>query len=169
MSGLPPRRTASVVAAAAALGVLGAAPAAAHEAHGAEHRGHGTGHHRHGQGGGTEHRGHGHAEDRDHGAEHHDHARPKQLDYVNLGDSYSAAIGTGGIAPSPLGGGCPQGDGPDHVSELDARKGVELILDAACAGATTDRIEEIVGTAPVEGALGEAGLVTLTLGGNDVG
>lgn len=185
MSAPLPRRTASVVAAAAALGLLGVAPATAHQPHGAEQHGHGTGHHRqdhghakghgqghgHGHGHGAEHRGHGHGHTKGHGhgGGHHDPGRPEQFDYVNLGDSYSAAFGTGGVAPSPLGSTCLQGDGPDHVSELDAQEGVALILDAACAGATTDRVEEIVGTALVEAALREAELVTLTLGGNDVG
>lgn len=145
MSASLPRRTRSVIAAAAALCLLGAAPAAAHQSHGAEHDGHGAGH-----------RGHG-------------HTHPQRIDYVNLGDSYSAAIGTGGIAASPPGSECFQGDGPDHVSELDAKNRVTLILDAACAGATTDGIQEIAGTAPVERALRRAELVTLTLGGNDVG
>jgi lysophospholipase L1-like esterase len=167
MSAPLPRRTASVVAAAAALGLLGVAPATAHQPHGAGHDGHGTEHH--GQGHGAEHRGHGHVVGHGHGAGHHDRARPKQVDHVNLGDSYSAAIGTGGIAPSPLGSECLQGDGPDHVSELDAQKHLKLVLDAACSGATTDRVEEIAGTAPVERALRKAELVTLTLGGNDVG
>ncbi|MEX5271019.1 SGNH/GDSL hydrolase family protein [Kocuria sabuli] len=144
MSAPLPRRAASVVATAAALALLGAAPATAHQAHGAGHHGHGTEHHGHG------------------------HGHPKRIDYVNLGDSYSAAIGTGGVVESPPGSGCYQGDGPDHVSALDAQKRVKLILDAACAGATTDGIQAIADTAPVERALRKAELVTLTLGGNDV-
>ena len=41
---------------------------------------------------------------------------------------------------------------PDHVSELDAQQRVEWTLNAACAGATTDQIEKIADTAPVEQA-----------------
>lgn len=152
MPASPPRRAASVVAAAAALGLLGAAPATAHQAHGAGHHRHGHAHHGHG------------AEQHRHG-----HAHPKQIDYVNLGDSYSAAIGTGGVVESAPGSGCYQGDGPDHVSALDAKKRVELLLDAACAGATTDEIRQTASSPAVTAALAEAELVTLTLGGNDVG
>ncbi|MFF0945236.1 SGNH/GDSL hydrolase family protein [Kocuria sp. CPCC 205300] len=147
MSASLPRRAASAVATAAALALLGAAPATAHQAHGAGHHGHGTEHHRHG----------------------HGHGHPKQIDYVNLGDSYSAAIGTGGVVESPPGSGCYQGDGPDHVSALDAKKRVDLLLDAACAGATTSGIRQVVSSPAVTAALAEAELVTLTLGGNDVG
>lgn len=119
-----PRRGLSVLAATAALGLLGTAPAAAH---------------------------------------------PHRIDYVNLGDSYSAAIGTGTVTGPPPGSGCPQGEGPDHVSALDARRRVELLVNAACPGATTDQVQTIASSEPVAAALREAELVTLTLGGNDVG
>lgn len=145
MSPSRPRRAASAVAATAALCLLGAAPATAHQSHGAGHGGHST-----------EHRSHG-------------HGHPKRIDYVNLGDSYSAAIGTGGIVASSLGPECRQGDGPDHVSALDELSRVHLLVDGACAGATTDQVQEIASRQPVRTALRRAELVTLTLGGNDVG
>lgn len=95
-------------------------------------------------------------------------AAPRLVHHVNLGDSYSAAVGTGGEAPSPPLG-CVQGQGPDHVSRLDRRRPVELLLDAACSGATSADVRSVVALPVVTAALGEAELVTLTLGGNDVG
>lgn len=103
-------------------------------------------------------------------------AGPPQVDHVNLGDSYSAAFGTGGVAPTFLqtidpdvAVPCFQGAGPDHVSELDRHPRVTLVADAACGGATTADIRTIVQTVPVvQAALAEAELVSLTLGGNDV-
>lgn len=103
-------------------------------------------------------------------------AGPPQVDHVNLGDSYSAAFGTGGIAPTALQTVVPgvsipcfQGAGPDHVSELDGHPRVTLVADAACGGATTADIRTIVQTVPaVQAGLAEAELVSLTLGGNDV-
>ncbi|MFW6187287.1 MAG: SGNH/GDSL hydrolase family protein [Actinomycetota bacterium] len=96
-------------------------------------------------------------------------AHPRTVDVVNLGDSYSAAFGTGGRQEVPGIPGCVQGTGRDHVDELDAHPRVDVTLDAACAGATTDGIQEIASSTPVAAALRKAELVTLTLGGNDVG
>ena len=87
---------------------------------------------------------------------------------VNLGDSFSAAVGTGGVAPVPPLG-CLHGPGPDHVSELVRREQAVLLLDAACAGATTADVRAVLAEPAVAAALAEADLVTLTLGGNDVG
>ncbi len=95
-------------------------------------------------------------------------AGPPQVDLVNLGDSFSAAVGTGGVAPVPPLG-CAQGAGPDHISRLDARRQVDVLLDAACAGATTTDVRRVVALPQVGAALARAELVTLTLGGNDVG
>lgn len=93
--------------------------------------------------------------------------RPR-IEVVNLGDSFSAAVGTGGVAPVPPLG-CYQGQGLDHVSRLDARPHVEVLLDAACAGATTSDVRAVLAQPVVAAALARADLVTLTLGGNDVG
>ncbi|RPF28895.1 GDSL-type esterase/lipase family protein [Georgenia muralis] len=103
-------------------------------------------------------------------------AGPPQVDHVNLGDSYSAAFGTGGVAPTFLqtldpevAVPCLQGAGPDHVSELDRHPRVTLVVDAACGRATTQDMRTIVQTVPaVRAGLAEAELVSLTLGGNDV-
>lgn len=93
------------------------------------------------------------------------HAAPREVDYINLGDSYSAAIGTGGLHPAaPL---CIQGDGPDHVSKLDSKNGVDLLVNAACSGAETSDITAAVSAIPGE-LLQDAELITLTLGGNDL-
>lgn len=91
-------------------------------------------------------------------------AAERNIDYVNLGDSYSAGFGTGGIASN---GGCFQGSGPDHVSKLDAKKGINLNLDLACGGFTTSNIA-FYSQAVAAGALSQAEVVTITLGGNDL-
>ncbi|MBB5513366.1 lysophospholipase L1-like esterase [Neomicrococcus aestuarii] len=91
-------------------------------------------------------------------------AAERNIDYVNLGDSYSAGFGTGGIAST---GGCFQGSGADHVSKLDAKKGVDLKLDLACGGFTTSDIA-FYSQVVAAGALSQAEVVTITLGGNDL-
>ncbi|MFI7483613.1 SGNH/GDSL hydrolase family protein [Kocuria sp. M1R5S2] len=96
-------------------------------------------------------------------------AAPSTVGVVNLGDSYSAAIGTGGISALPLPGPCLQGQGPDHVDKLDAGPRFDVRLDAACSGATTTQIRALAGLPAVGAALAGADLVTLTLGGNDLG
>lgn len=92
-------------------------------------------------------------------------AAAPQVDYINLGDSFSASIGTGGLHFAVPG--CVQGDGPDHVSKLDSKKRVDLLANAACSGATTTDITAIVGHLPAP-MLQDAELITLTLGGNDL-
>ena len=77
-------------------------------------------------------------------------------------------MGTGGVAPVPPLG-CLHGPGPDHVSELVRREQAVLLVDAACAGATTADVRAALAQPEVAAALAEADLVTLTLGGNDVG
>ncbi|MPV37334.1 GDSL-type esterase/lipase family protein [Georgenia subflava] len=95
-------------------------------------------------------------------------ARPPQVDLVNLGDSFSAAIGTGAITASPDDPACLQGQGPDHVSKLDSHPRITLLLDAACSGLDSAGVGAVAALPPVAAALAEAELVTLTLGGNDV-
>lgn len=89
----------------------------------------------------------------------------KTINYVNLGDSYSAGFGSGTLAPATIPN-CLRGTGPTHVSKLDALKNVRLSLDASCAGATTTDIAGIVGA--IKPQLATANLVTLTLGANDL-
>ena len=89
----------------------------------------------------------------------------KVVDYVNLGDSYSAGFGSGSLVAGPLPG-CLQGSGPTHVTALDARPKVNLTINAACAGATT---ADIAASLPLlTPYLAQAELVTLTLGANDL-
>jgi lysophospholipase L1-like esterase len=91
----------------------------------------------------------------------------KVTDYVNLGDSYSAGFGSGTPIQNPvMPPGCLKGSGASHVTALDARPGVNLTVDAACAGFTTT---QIAGTVPLLAPyLAGAELVTLTLGANDL-
>ncbi|WP_411730604.1 GDSL-type esterase/lipase family protein [Paeniglutamicibacter sp.] len=89
----------------------------------------------------------------------------KVIDYVNLGDSYSAGFGSGTVTSGPMAG-CLQGSGPTHVTKLDARPRVDLTINAACAGATT---ADIAASLPLLAPyLAGAELVTLTLGANDL-
>jgi len=93
-----------------------------------------------------------------------------RIDVVNLGDSFAAGIGTGGIVQARRGvPDCEQGTGPSHVDLLDDLRRVKLRLDAACSGDTTQDVRERLGLPRVDQALAKAELVTLTLGGNDVG
>ncbi|MGX5359531.1 GDSL-type esterase/lipase family protein [Kocuria sp. KH4] len=95
-------------------------------------------------------------------------AAPCTVDVVNLGDSYSAAFGTGGLQEVEGLPGCYQGTGRDHVDALASRPRVDVVLDAACAGFTTVQVRELVAVPRVTDALAEAELVTLTMGGNDI-
>jgi lysophospholipase L1-like esterase len=96
-------------------------------------------------------------------------AAPRTIEVVNLGDSYSAAFGTGGLQPVPDLPGCVQGTGRDHVDKLGSHPRVEVTLNAACAGYETHEVRNLVSEEPVAGALAEADVVTLTMGGNDIG
>lgn len=87
------------------------------------------------------------------------------VDYVNLGDSYSAGFGSGMLEAGPLPG-CLQGSGPTHVTKIAALSSVELTMDAACAGLTTTQIAGVV--SEISPYLATAELTTLTLGGNDL-
>lgn len=87
------------------------------------------------------------------------------INYVNLGDSYSAGFGSGSIIPTPTPG-CFQASGPDQVSMTDALPNVNLLVNAACAGATTAQVN--TAAIAVSPYLAQADLVTLTMGGNDL-
>lgn len=95
-------------------------------------------------------------------------AAPRTTELVNLGDSYSAAYGTGGLQQVEDLPGCAQGTGRDHVDKLESHPRVEVTLDAACAGATTKDVRRLVSVPFVSDALAEADVVTLTMGGNDI-
>lgn len=87
------------------------------------------------------------------------------INYVNLGDSYSAGFGSGSIKEGPFTG-CAQTTGPSHVTKIDQLPGVELTADVACAGYNTALI--VQAAASVAPQLAQADLVTLTLGGNNL-
>ncbi|MFL4473894.1 GDSL-type esterase/lipase family protein [Paeniglutamicibacter sp. MACA_103] len=87
------------------------------------------------------------------------------VNYVNLGDSYSAGFGSGSLAAGPLPG-CLQGSGPTHVSKIAAMENVDLAINAACAGLTTTEIAGV--TSVLAPQLAAADLTTLTLGANDL-
>ncbi|MFF0904474.1 UNVERIFIED_CONTAM: GDSL-type esterase/lipase family protein [Kocuria sp. CPCC 205316] len=95
-------------------------------------------------------------------------AAPRTIELVNLGDSYSAAFGTGGYQQVEDLPGCAQGTGRDHVDKLESHPRIEVTLDAACAGATTEDVRGLVSVPFVGDALAEADVVTLTMGGNDI-
>lgn len=97
-------------------------------------------------------------------------AAPRTIELVNLGDSYSAAFGTGGVQQVEGVDDCRQGTGRDHVDKLGSHPRVEVTLDAACAGYTTGQVRDLVDDVPlVRDALADADVVTLTMGGNDIG
>ncbi|MFI7494827.1 GDSL-type esterase/lipase family protein [Kocuria sp. M4R2S49] len=96
-------------------------------------------------------------------------AAPRTIELVNLGDSYSAAFGTGGLQQVEDLPGCFQGTGRDHVDKLASHPRVEVTLDAACAGYETHEVRGLLGEQLVADALAEAEVVTLTMGGNDIG
>jgi lysophospholipase L1-like esterase len=85
-------------------------------------------------------------------------AAPESLDYAALGDSYSSGVGAPGQT-----GACSQS--PNAYGPLWARKNSATLTFAACAGATTDTLRASQLSALDDGT----DLVTLTIGGNDVG
>lgn len=93
-------------------------------------------------------------------------AKPHQL--VNLGDSFSAGIGSGGVTSLSIRPDCLQGDGPDHISVLARHPSVDVLVDAACSGLDSAGIGAVLDDATVSDALSRASVVTLTIGGNDV-
>lgn len=87
------------------------------------------------------------------------------VNYVNLGDSYSAGFGSGSLVSGPFPG-CLQGSGPSHVTQIASTENVNLLANAACAGLGTAEIAGVIGA--IGGQLGAADLVTLSLGANDL-
>jgi lysophospholipase L1-like esterase len=84
---------------------------------------------------------------------------PVVSEYVALGDSYAAGVGSGGT-----GGGCGRGAFSYPNLWKDAHSPTSFVF-AACAGATVGDVVD----RQVAGLSRETGLVTLTVGGNDVG
>lgn len=87
------------------------------------------------------------------------------VNYVNLGDSYSAGFGSGQLRAGPFAN-CWQSDGETHVTKIAAMENVHLLADAACAGMTTAQISAVA--QQMSPYLAAADLTTLTLGGNDL-
>lgn len=86
-------------------------------------------------------------------------APPPPAEHVALGDSYAAGVGA-----MPALDDCGRSE-RSYPDRLDGRRRIELVGNAACAGATTS---EVIDRQLV--ALGaDTDLVTLTIGGNDIG
>lgn len=96
-------------------------------------------------------------------------AAPPDVDYVALGDSYTAGIGAGPSFAGP--GNCIQAPG-GYVDMVGKTGRVDLLRNAACAGATLDGgLTSVAGqlsNAQTLAALREAELVTITAGPNDL-
>lgn len=88
------------------------------------------------------------------------------VDYVNLGDSYSAGFGSGSLTFGPLPD-CLQGDGRSHVTQIEDMDHVNLTMNAACAGLTTTQIADVISSIATP-PLATADLTTLSLGANDL-
>jgi lysophospholipase L1-like esterase len=82
------------------------------------------------------------------------------LQYVALGDSYAAGVG----APPYLPGSCLQSKN-GYPELLDSEKHIRLRVNATCSGATTSTVADTQLSALTPGIE----LVTLTVGGNDLG
>ena len=84
-------------------------------------------------------------------------AAPDEVTYDALGDSFASGAGSG-----PLGT-CGQSEAA-YPERLDARKKISLDDDNTCVGAT---VQDMLGTQLV--GLADAELVTITIGGNNIG
>ncbi|EFV92372.1 GDSL family lipase [Dietzia cinnamea P4] len=96
-------------------------------------------------------------------------AEPAYSEYVALGDSYAALGDSTEPADGPVG--CGQSLA-NYPNQLDANPAVGELTDASCGGAVTRDLFEPQrdGVAPQLEALDEdTDLVTLSIGGNDVG
>jgi lysophospholipase L1-like esterase len=80
------------------------------------------------------------------------------LQYVALGDSYAAGVGV----PPYRDRMCFQSINSGYPALLDPKGRIDLLDNATCAGATTSTVQLSALTSSVE-------LVTLTVGGNDLG
>jgi lysophospholipase L1-like esterase len=82
--------------------------------------------------------------------------------YVALGDSFAAGQGAGGYQEGR--NGCLQSTN-GYPAALDAVKGINLLRNASCSGATTKDVRDTQLSAVNKGTT----LVTLTVVGNDLG
>lgn len=82
------------------------------------------------------------------------------VDYVSLGDSYSSGAG----APPYLSGGCSRSNN-SYAPQWAATHQVSSFAFVACGGATTDDVL----ASQVSALTANTDLVTITIGGNDVG
>ncbi len=87
------------------------------------------------------------------------------LQYVSLGDSYSAGGGLAGVRPC--------GRSPQAYPALVAQRAHVVVSEHACNGATTADVldtEQVAGVGKQIDAVGaDTGVVTITIGGNDIG
>jgi lysophospholipase L1-like esterase len=93
----------------------------------------------------------------------------EQLDYVALGDSYSAASGV--LPPDPAAPLLCLRSSRNYPHVIAARTGARLV-DVTCGGAETRHVttSQYPGVPPQVAAVGpETDLVTMTIGGNDSG
>jgi lysophospholipase L1-like esterase len=87
------------------------------------------------------------------------------LQYVALGDSYAAGIGAPPYVPSS--DGCLQSNS-GYPALLDLKKGIALRVNATCPGAKASDVATLLDS-PQNPLNSEIRLVTLTVGGNDLG
>ncbi len=98
--------------------------------------------------------------------------RQEPVHYVALGDSYTAAPGTGRPVGSPEG--CERSDN-NYPRLVAAEVGAESFTDVSCGGATTEHLTQpqqtADGTNPpqLSAVTSDTTLVTVGIGGNDVG
>jgi lysophospholipase L1-like esterase len=86
------------------------------------------------------------------------------LQYVALGDSYAAGIGAPPYVRSSFSDDCLQSN-KGYPELLDSEKHIHLQVNATCPGATTSAVADTQLSALTPGVE----LVTLTVGGNDLG
>ena len=89
--------------------------------------------------------------------------------YVALGSSFAAGPGVGDPAPSGMPGCARSAQNYAHL--FAAKRGLRLV-DASCSGATTRNLLEagqFGGARQLDAVTPDAALVTVTIGGNDVG
>ena len=92
---------------------------------------------------------------------------PRSDTYVAMGSSFAAGPG---IAPMEQGGELCRRSLANYPNLLAEKRGLKLI-DASCGGATTGNMLEAWGKIPaqVDALTRDTALVTVTIGGNDVG
>ena len=82
------------------------------------------------------------------------------MEYVALGDSYAAGLGAG---PTYFNGACLQSP-KGYPTLLDSAKRIDLETNATCSGATTSTMAD-----QLSALNRDTRLVTITVGGNDLG